>query len=205
MGISDDKTVIRAISWSNAIIKEEVRQFDVSSNKASKSVNGVYIGIRSVVFDTNVDGIGLRARQWKDLENCYSSEYCLKCKDAATSALITALLATISKVPLLKVLHSRRLVAKDNDVLKFNSIIGCTISFITTALSLASYDFDCHESLPGEIVFDTGRGMTTLITKWSLGPGFICMLLSLVNQGILFVIFVLTATPKKDFVDIMDY
>mmetsp|Transcript_13439 Transcript_13439/g.18389 ORF Transcript_13439/g.18389 Transcript_13439/m.18389 type:complete len:258 (+) Transcript_13439:218-991(+) len=194
LGASPDKTLIKDLYWSKAdVLSSKI----VGANESINVINDIFIGVSGVVFDTKLDEIGTFRLKWDEVSNCSKTTYCSDCQEAATGSLTTAILACITKLPTLKLIYSRRLVESDTPCLKFMSMFATTFSILSCLSTLMTFNSYCHKKLPSTMQVYVEGIEIEMKTDWMLGPGFFCLIMSLLCSFILLIFFILTPVPVR--------
>jgi hypothetical protein len=128
---------------------------------------------------------------WSDAD-CESAvgEYCDDCKKACAKVFRSIIVNLITLIPAITGNIKRSTHAGDLNCTKFMTILSGTISTLTILISLSTYQTGCYTNFPDET--DSG-----LSISYSLGPGFICLLIPQLFKPIEVLINILTPVGKK--------
>ena len=143
-----------------------------------------------MVFNSNS---GTESFSWKN-DKCdesvlFDDDYCHDCKDAVSSVYRSVIINFITLIPAVSGNLKRSTRAGDLNFTKFATILSGTVSTLTILISLSLYQRKCLEELPDET--DEGASI-----DYTLGPGFICLLIPQILKPIEVLVNVLTPVVK---------
>jgi hypothetical protein len=148
----------------------------------------IYIGIEKVV---TASGGRTQSFLWSDAE-CDSTlgNYCEDCHVACNRVYRSIIVNLITLIPAITGNIKRSTASGDLNCTKFMTILSGLISTLTILISLATYQSECYVNFPEES--DNGATIT-----YSLGPGFICLLIPQLFKPLEVVINILTPVGSK--------
>eukprot|EP00961_Rhodomonas_salina_P033335 448741-Rhodomonas_salina.1 len=195
-GVTHDTTVLKNVYWAKG-------------SGTLRGVGGVdfqrdftiYIGLTTQVVDVKDNGntVFTNKTWWSDV-NCLGPQ-CEDCKTQAGSMVTGAIMALVTCLPTIQTNIQRSQSKWDMNCQKFLAqFMANGIGFIGTLLALSSFASGCYENLPDSITTcneESGVRVcgTASDIKWSLGPGFILILIATLLKIIDLVVNCLVPTP----------
>ncbi|KAK3253680.1 hypothetical protein CYMTET_37078, partial [Cymbomonas tetramitiformis] len=168
--------------------------------------SSVYVGLNSIVYDTQLEGIDTLGVDW-DGDLCKAS-FCQDCKDISTYAVTTSILAGLCNVPQLVRVSRRIRDTKDYPGLKRGSLWGCILHLALTAVTLYLFETHCIAEIPSSLVIplsanahhvDVGQQVAAVSVDvdFEYGNGFFAFFIAFCMSAVQLFIMSLTPPPEE--------
>ncbi|CAJ1423541.1 unnamed protein product [Effrenium voratum] len=167
-GLSDYTDKCKEVFRGQANLMHEVRPGVFQRHVSFKNVKSCP---ENIVFIGNIS-INRLIASWTDGE--VSAEMCEKCLKSASGTISFAIMGVITQIPQMTTDLQR--ATRYGDV-NCQATMGCVTSFWGTfsgLSSLTSFSYSCWRSFPRIVKNENGH----INFSWSMGPGFLCMLLA---------------------------
>jgi len=149
----------------------------------------LYVGLNEIYVEfangttTDMEWVDAGCTRFEDASN--DPGFCNACKIACEDSVNVAIVSLATTIPTITTDIQRSTRRGDMNCQKFMGIFTGFLGFFTTIASLSAYADGCYNNLPDELI---GHNIT-----YSLGPGFICLLIATVLK--VFDIVVMIFTP----------